>query len=66
MGSVIATVLSVLGGLLVLTGFIALFLWARRTEREVDLPTTSQLSESEANTLRLGIALSANQQTSGF
>ncbi|MEP6599858.1 MAG: hypothetical protein ABJB98_10490 [Actinomycetota bacterium] len=62
----VATVLSVIGALLTLALFVGLFVWTRRTERDVEMPTKRQLTEDEANTLRLGIALSANPQSRGF
>jgi uncharacterized iron-regulated membrane protein len=58
MRSIAAMVLVALA--VIVIGFIALYVWARRVERDVEFPAVSQLAEEDANILRLGIALSAN------
>jgi nitrogen fixation-related uncharacterized protein len=48
---------------LIFCAFLALYLWARRSESSIDYEHPG-LTDERANTLRLGIALAANAKNS--
>ena len=57
-------VLYILATVLVLSGFAALYLWTRKSEREISYDKPG-LSEEQANALRFGIAVSSAQGMNG-
>jgi hypothetical protein len=57
-------VLYILASVLVLSAFVALYLWTRKSEREISYDKPG-LSEEQANALRFGIAVSSSQGMNG-
>ncbi|HEV2886933.1 MAG TPA: hypothetical protein VGX49_08485 [Jatrophihabitans sp.] len=53
-------VLSILGAVIVLSSFVALYWWARKSDREIGYDKPG-LSDEQANGLRFGIAVSSSQ-----
>lgn len=58
------TVLMVIGLVVMLAAFGALYRWARRSEREISYDKPG-LSDEQANALRFGIAASSSQSMGG-
>lgn len=58
------TVLLVLAAVLVLSAFVGLYWWSRKSERDIGYDKPG-LSEEQANALRFGIAVSSSQGMNG-
>jgi hypothetical protein len=57
-------VLYVLAAVLVLSAFVALYVWTRRSERDISYDKPG-IPEDQANGLRFGIGMGANQGSQG-
>jgi hypothetical protein len=61
----IETVLLVVAVVVIISAFLALYIWTRRSESSIDWDHPG-LSDEQANALRLGIAITVNQNNIGL